>query len=170
MVSEDVMQQRLQEIAQKYPDAIIERLALSDAAFPADPEEAVRLNGYTVVLVTSTTQNPEELPPARVYTWCEDEQVDLSLIMWRESVIEASWGQTVGPHRYDGFYLIPVQTMGRPECKLAMDYAKNRVGQVITGFEAGIPQDVVVMAPIAPPTEEALWTIIAREYPFVMAE
>jgi hypothetical protein len=169
-VTEDVMEQRLREVAEQYADAFIERIALSDVAFPSDAAEAERLGGYTVVLVTATSQEPEELPPARVYLACgddgdDDDTLDLPLVAARKGLIEASWGRVVGPFRYDGIYVIPVQALTLPVCRLVIDYAKNRQGQVVTVFDAGVPADVVVLPPSHPPSPEALQEIIEREYP-----
>src|SRR5690606_37908350 len=101
VVSEDVMEEKLQAVAALYPDAIIERLAFSDVMFPLDAAESKRLNGYTIVLITSTSQSPEELPPARVYSWCDDNQQDLVPIVSRKGLIDASYAPIVGPFRYD---------------------------------------------------------------------
>jgi hypothetical protein len=168
IVTEDKMATRLHEVAQQYPDAIIERLALSDLAFPLDAVEAEALRGYTVLLLTATSQIPTELPIARAYTSCAGQEEELARVAWHVSLIEQDWAQVVGPFRYDGIYLIPVERVGRPECALMIDYAENRVGQVVTVFDAGIPADVHVLPAGELPDEGPVRAILAREYPVVV--
>ncbi|MCA9697664.1 MAG: hypothetical protein KC431_09075 [Myxococcales bacterium] len=167
-VTEDLMLERLEEVAQRYPDAVIERLALSDLLYPRNAEESAALQGFTIVLITATTQTPDELPPARVYVDCDDGFGDLPLVTWRKVLLETDWAAIVGPFRYDGIYLLPLAFAGRADCKLTMDWAKNRVGQVVTVFDVPVPEEVVVLPPGELPTEEVLRALIAREYRFVV--
>lgn len=165
----DPMYARLEEVGRTYEAGVIERLALSDIAFPANPEEALALQGYAVVMITATTHAPQELPPQRVYTDCGGDVTELPLVVSRTIPFETSFSDVVGSFRYDAFYLLPVQHVDRPECKLVMDWASNRMGQVITEFDP-VPRDVPVLPPMALPPEEPIMGLLAREYPFLFEE
>ena len=98
----------------------------------------------------------DELPPTRVYTDCGGETFELTVIVSRVIPFETDWSQVVGRTRFDGFFLLPVQHVSRPECKLMMDWAINRSDHVISEFETGVPLDV-------PVREFETYTELARE-------
>jgi hypothetical protein len=165
----DPMYERLEETARTHAGEVVERLGLWDIAFPSNPEEAVALMGLTVVMITATTQIAEELPPKRIYTNCGSEDFELRVLVSRVIPFDASWSGIIGRTRYDGFYVLPLQHV-RPGCKLLIDWAINRTGQVISEFDDEVPPDVPVLPPIGAPDEDLVWAVLEREYPFLFAK
>lgn len=165
----DPMFPRLEEVGKTYEAGVIERLALSDIAFPASPAEAIALQGHALVMITATTHVAAELPPRRVYTDCGGELLELTVVVKRVIPFEVWFSEVVGSTRYDAFYLLPVEHVARDECKLVIDWAINREGQVITEFDP-VPSEVPVMPPMGVPEQDPVMDLLAREYPFLFAE
>jgi hypothetical protein len=62
-----VIEQRINDAAQKYQDYSIPRIVFYDNALPADSNEYMDLDKDSILMITSIVHNSEELPLKNVY-------------------------------------------------------------------------------------------------------
>ncbi len=83
---------------------------------------------YSVMLLTSISQKPEELPLKRVFHRAGQEHPIARVSNWRSEVDAAMLARKIyGPYREDGFYLFPTGFWVR-DGQLLLDYAANASG------------------------------------------
>lgn len=170
------MNEQIEQAAEEYQsDAPVPRIALTDMAFPSDPEEYTALDGYGVLLVFAVTQENDELPPKRVYVRINDKEVNLKLFA---SGFEKYSGNKLvnrvfGEYRWDGLYFFPVY-FAKSAQTLVIDFAKDRDGFVLQKLGKGNIKfpDFLNSIMKAPTTSalpvKAFTKIVAREYPEFM--
>ncbi|HTU02259.1 MAG TPA: hypothetical protein VMG58_10605 [Candidatus Sulfotelmatobacter sp.] len=170
------MRQRIERLAVEYAGyAPIPRVALFDIAYPADAAEYAAVDGYGVLLVSLLTQVPEELPPERVYVYQQGSVVELPLL---SAAFSTEPGRTVvgavlGPHRWEGLYLLPVYLV-QAGAELLVDFPINRQGFVLSRFternRVAIRHLPTTQPTAARPPAEALLHLISRAYPGFLAK
>ena len=146
------------------------RGASVDFTWPADAEEYRKLAKHVLVLVSVVTQDAAELPLRRVYVDSNGKQTALTrLSSQRSSVARGSVTFSVlGPHREDGFYLVPAVAL-MADGHLQADFAVRRIGFNLYRLP-GTPPDFIkadgdpMPARDARPDVQALKTMLQREY------
>jgi hypothetical protein len=125
---------------------------------------------HTVFLIAVWTQKPEELPVKRIYIRADGtEQPLYKVSSWRTPVDGGSLtAKMYGPHREDGFYLVPGGAMLR-NGQIVIDLA-NRTGWVMLD----LPSNVATAdgdrfpnpdpAPNAKPDLRTLQAVIRRKF------
>jgi hypothetical protein len=123
-----------------------------------------------VLALTALTQRAGELPPRRFYVRSgagETELVNLTWVRSDETGVDSVVARTLGRHREDALFLLPIALHAQPG-ELLLDFAATRSGFLVLRFE-GLPDDVAWLPTAAPtaerPTEAALLALLAREYP-----
>ncbi len=168
---------KIQDAASEYQAyAPIPRVGFYDIAYPASKDEARALNGLAVLLVTGFSQQVGELPFRRVYAVLKGKEIELKSLGSVSSsmaVQDDVVAKTFGRNRSDGLYLLPIYLANR-HAFLTADFAKDRDGFKLGEFE-GVPTGELKKWSTPPvegtkPSEEALRSIISREYPGFLAE
>lgn len=148
----------------------IARIGFYDIAYPRDASEYLAVNGFGVVLVTALSQTQVELPPKRVYIQLADSFIELKLLSgsYSQSDTKNLISKVLGSNRWDGLYLLPIYAKLHGQ-ELLIDFAKNRDGFGLGKFQ-NESDDGLNALPVKKPTsenpsEDALQTLIKREYP-----
>jgi hypothetical protein len=116
-------------------------------------------------------QDPQELPPGRIYGVYEDVEYPLSEI---HSSLTTSTNDTLvsavfGPNRWDGLYLFPVY-LTRDRAEVLLDFAIRRNGFVLGRFRS---EDLSRLGyefsnerpPVSKPSSTAVIELVRREFP-----
>lgn len=172
-VTNGVLDARLRQAAAQYREyAPVPRIALYDMTFPVDSAEAVRLNGFGVVVITAVAQDSAELPLRRVYLRSAGRDIELQSIATLRSSLDSSQSAviaTFGVHRFDALFLVPLAPLQSDGAELLIDFAIRRNGFRIGVIEAGgLPSGLgSYRAPskTTAPSTTALRSLIAREFP-----
>jgi hypothetical protein len=173
----DRMSQRIEEAAIKYQaNAPIPRVVLYDIGFPHNDQEAARLDGHAVILLTALAQERGELPLQRVYVLADGKEIELKLLklVLSEQPADGSiTAKTFGAFRADALYLLPMY-LRLKAADLLVDFGKNRMGFKVATFGTPVSADVGRLN-IKPPTgtgpsNEMLEEFIRREYPSFFKE
>lgn len=165
------MNARIEEAAIKYAaNAPIPRIVLYDIGFPDGEKEYAALDGNAVILLTSISQNREELPLQRVYVLSEGMEIELkplNVVLAEVDVSNAPSAKTFGRFRADALYLLPISLRAR-NADLLVSFQNNRPFKIAT-FGTPLPEDLKRLILIKPsgagPSQSALETFIKREYP-----
>ena len=172
-VTSDNMWQRIHEMASEYRQyAPIPRVGLSDITYPANAKEYRAVDGYGILLVTVVTQDPTEVPLARVLLrgdrWTHTFQVLSSV---RSPVEDPAVSSVLGGTRFDSLYLFPMH-LRHKSAQLLVDFATNRKGFVLVKFPLEpFDDDLPTDPPSGPhPPPEAFERLIKRELPAFAAE
>ena len=171
--SGDVMRQRLVEAADEYGElGEASRIALFDIAFPANDHELRETSGNAVLLLTTLSQLPDELPPSRLYVSVDGVEHPLRLIspIKIEQPVPAAVAEVLGDERWDGLYQLPLALV-RDDAALLVDFATRRRGFVLGRFADDqyatlgytVPREDLV--PTGDQPMSALVTLVAREFP-----
>jgi len=169
-LSETRLDARLVDSAREYEQyAPIPRIALFDMSLPADQQEYDALHGFALMVITVLSQEPDELPPRRVFVRVEGKEVDLTQLASRQGTTPDSSlvARVFGTSRFDGLYLYPMAYRARG-ARLLLDFAVTRSDFVIATFPLlpEPPDGFPISAPTAEqPDPKALARFIAREAP-----
>lgn len=174
-VTPDTIGRRLDAAAERgrrtAPNGAV-RGAVVDLAWPKDESEYRALGKYAVVLVSAVSQDASELPLRRVYIrtrWRREIELVKIGSERRELPKYSAAHWVLGPHREDGFYLVPAGLMMRGGVLLA-DFAAHRRGFKLYELP-GSPPDFIQAdhraraVPGAMPDPVALRAMVEREYP-----
>jgi hypothetical protein len=176
-VSTAAMNKRVQEAATTYASyAPIPRVAFYDVAYPSTREEAEKLKGFAVLLLTALSQQASELPPKAAYIMIRDKRVNLRLLTSARSFVpgkDRQVAKTFGSHRSDSLYLLPLQS-ATEHGTLLIDYAAGRDGFKLGEFEEPpadvLPKSLVNFSLEGDPPSSILEAFIRREYPRFLGE
>jgi len=169
--TEDKAMRRIVETATENEQyAPVPRAAFSDFTFPRDLEEYESLDGWGLVTITAVSQLAGELPFARVYLRNGARGIELTRIAERTTTLDEPpvVVEVLGRYRYDAVYEFPL-FIRATTVELAIDFAANRTGFVLTTFPIPEPPGGF---PLEPPTAEhpakdAVAAIVAREIPLL---
>lgn len=172
-VTSDNMWQRIYELASEYRQyAPIPRVGFSDITYPANAKEYRAVDGYGILLVTVVTQDPAEVPLARVSLrgdrWTHTFQVLSSV---RSPVEDPAVSSVFGGTRCDSLYLFPMH-LRHKSGQLLVDFATNRKEFVLAKFPLDpFGDDLPTDPPSGPyPPPEAFERLIKRELPAFAVE
>lgn len=172
-VTSDNMWQRIYELASEYRQyAPIPRVGFSDITYPANAKEYRAVDGYGILLVTVVTQDPAEVPLARVTLrgdrWTHTFQVLSSV---RSPVEDPAVSSVFGGTRCDSLYLFPMH-LRHKSGQLLVDFATNRKEFVLAKFPLDpFGDDLPTDPPSGPyPPPEAFERLIKRELPAFAVE
>lgn len=168
----DAVWQRVREAASKYRQyAPVPRVAFYDITYPATAEEYRALDGYGLLLVTVITQDPKEVPLARVSLVSGRQAHTFQLV----SSVLSPVGDTgvsivLGSTRFDALYLLPMH-LRRESGQLLVDFATNRRGFVLGKFPLEpLDDDLPTDPPSGPhPPPGAFGRLVERELPAFVA-
>ena len=173
----DAMTQRVEDAAVEFQQqAPVPRLALYDIAYPASDAELTDMAGYGVLLLTTLSQDPNELPPTRLYVVTGGIERRLELIIATKPTASQSptVAKVLGSYRWDGLYLFPVY-LTRDGAALSVDFSANRTGFILGHFTNADQKNfnyagfVDKTPSVAEPSPLALKSLIAREFPGFLA-
>jgi hypothetical protein len=170
-VSEADILGRLDEAVRDVPmNAMAERIAIEDVGYPQSAEEARKMGGMALLLVTALSRDPKELPLARVVLHVGDKAYPLPRLLYRVGTLanpDSPAGRAFGVHRYDGLYYIPIAAT-RTQSGLTIDFAANR--QNFRGLQfdgSGELADGVAEVPIGNPDPDSVAFFGVREFPLL---
>jgi hypothetical protein len=170
--SEADVLRRLDEAVQDVPlNALAERIALADVGYPQNAEEAHKMGGMALLLVTALSRDPRELPLAQVVLHFGDNATPLPRLIYRVGTLanpDSPAGRTFGIHRYDGLYYIPIVAT-RSRSGLTIDFAINRQNFRSLQFDGGgapLPGGVAD-TPIGTPDPDSVALFGVREFPLL---
>ena len=166
------MNERIEAAAVEYAaHAPVPRIVLYDIGYPKDIQEYAALDGHAVMLLTSVSQNGEELPLRRVYVSAEGKEVELKLLKVVLAELSANSNastKTVGRFRADALYLLPMSLRAQA-ADVFVDFQLNRTAFKVATFDTPMPDDLERMILVKPSgaglSQSALETFIKREYP-----
>jgi hypothetical protein len=169
----DAMKQRVEDTALDYQqNAPVPRVALFDIAYPSSDAELVDMAGYGVLLLTTLSQNHDELPPKRLYVVIDGIERPLAPITATKTTATQSpaVAKVLGSNRWDGLYLFPVY-LTRDDAALSIDFAANRSGFILGNFSDADQKTLnysafVDSAPtVDAPSSDAVMRLVGREFP-----
>lgn len=136
------------------PSLTIERFAVCDVASPGAAEE---FRGTGVLFVAATTNFVDELPLAEVRLRTSDQSITLRALKERIRLVPEEREEIaarLGRHLYEGVFACPLR-----KGVVEIDFAKRRTHmQLHASSREEEPEG-------DPPTDEALLTMAAREFP-----
>ncbi len=167
-VTSDKMWKRVRATASKYRKyAPVPRVGFYDITYPASADEYRAVDGYGILLVTVITQDPAEVPLARVYlTGGQPIHTFQLASSVRSPVEDPEVSSVLGATRFDALYLFPMH-LRHASAQLLVDFARNRSGFVLGKFpleprDDGLPTD----PPSGPrPPPDAFGRLVKRELP-----
>ncbi len=171
-VDNSYMNRLIADAAEKYKEyAPIPRISFYDIGYPKDVEEAVKMNGYAVLLISALSQDPDELPLKRAYVRAGGKDFDLKnlkVIKIRSTDTASQNVKTFGQYRVDALYLIPIHLRFQ-KGELLIDFNKNRDGMRLAKFDGTVPSDIKFLPDTMPDEkasfQDALEKFLKREYP-----
>lgn len=165
-VTPDIMTARIEAAAQdlrrQHPDAVADRYAEVDWAWPANEDTG----GYAVMLIVAVSKNEAELPLRRVYIRSADgRETDLLRVFSVRTPIAADsvTSSMFGAFREDRFYWAPIDLL-LSDGAVMLDFAINRTGFRVKALPAQAPPDWET-TPRGEPDVDALNVMLDREYP-----
>lgn len=166
------MNRLIADAAEKYKEyAPIPRISFYDIGYPRDKDEAAKMNGYAVLLVSALSQDPDELPLKRAYVHAggkDFELKNLKAIKIRNTDTASQNVKTFGQYRVDALYLIPIH-LRLQKGELLIDFNKNRDGMRLAKFDGTVPSDIKFLPDTMPDEkasfQDALEQFLKREYP-----
>jgi hypothetical protein len=149
-------------------------MVIYDIAYPASKDEFDALGGWTFVLFSALTHDPNELPLKRVYIRSKTGTADLQVAAAHTSVLsdkDADVASRLGRYRYDALCYMPVE-FSLLHMEVLVDFASARTNFQIGAFPApgadeSIPQGVEFGGGPGTPNEEAAERLAHREFPFM---
>ncbi|MET0629316.1 MAG: hypothetical protein ABWY92_00505 [Xanthobacteraceae bacterium] len=138
---------------------------------PDNAAEFAAMRKYSVMLLTVLSQKPEELPLKRAYIRSNGPELPLQkLSSWRSELDSKLLGAKMyGPHREDGFYLVPIGPLTR-DGMITIEFATAGVGLNVLKLpsEAVVRRGSLYADPDAPPDAKpdprALKALIERKF------
>ena len=166
------MNKQISEAAEQYKEyAPIPRIAFYDLAFPKDKAEYARLNGYGLLLVSTTSQDENELPLKRVYVVENGKEIALKVIketFIKEANTKSQVAKTFGLFRVDSIFLFPIY-LNSASAELRIDFAKNRDGMRVASFDGIWPVELSGLNGKKPDEirtiDDEMKLFMKREYP-----
>jgi hypothetical protein len=135
------------------------------------PAEFEALGRHTVFLIVVWTQKPEELPVKLVHIRTATQDVPVTKVSsWKTPVDSGSiTAKMYGPHREDGFYLVPGSAMLRSG-QMRVELSANGAGWTLLELPSAVATAAANRfpnpdpAPNAKPTLKALQAFIRRKF------
>lgn len=166
------MNKQITDAAEQYKEyAPIPRIAFYDLAYPKDKAEFARLNGYGLLLISTSSQDENELPLKRVYVVENGKEIALKAFnetLIKETNAKSQIAKTFGLFRADSIFLFPIY-LNSPSTELRIDFAKNRDGMRIASFDGIWPVELSGLNGIKPVESKTidahLKLFMKREYP-----
>jgi len=167
---------RITEAALKFRRfAPVPRVTFYDMAMPKDVAEARQVGMNGLLLVTSVTQNVNDLPLNRVYVKTVGHVTELTKLTNVSSEIDTNdpVSVTFGRHRVDSLYLLPIGVV-RNGSAVYTESPGNRgefkICELTNNDNAFQVTLVLGVASSQTPSALALGKFIAREYPGFLAK
>lgn len=163
----------IHESIEKYRNILpVERISLYDITYPKDKKEFNKLNGNSLILLTSITHTKEEFPIKRVFVETNEgkEYTLLKLLEIGVEVNEKIVKESFGKYRSDAVYLLPLD-LTKKNSLLKLDFNVNRKNFTLIDFplEKTDLEEVVDFNSAShkrPPTNIII-ELILREIPFI---
>ena len=132
-VTSDKMWKRVRAMASKYRKyAPVPRVGFYDITYPASADEYRAVDGYGILMVTIITQDPAEVPLARVYLTGGQPVHTFQLASSVRSPVEnPEVSSVLGATRFDALYLFPMASTGafvicKNDCRPSMSSVNTR--------------------------------------------
>lgn len=158
---------RLRETFAELPQgSSVQRIALADVAYPANPDENQKLAGFTLMVVTAVTHDAAELPPRTFFRHSKGD-FELPLLLSRIGTLDPpDLRETFGAHRFDGLYVVPLQATQTDGMVLANFKNGRRDFQLLKFPTRVLPAGMEALNP-GTPDMGALRSFAEREFPIV---
>jgi hypothetical protein len=167
------MLRRIEDAARRVPaNATLPRIALVDLAYPRTQDEFVAMGGFGLLLVTALSQDPAELPAAKVVSEIRGETVELPLVASRVGQPpNAKIPSVLGKARFDGVYLFPV-FITRLKTKIVVYLGGGRHPLEVMSFPAppeedGMPAELDLDFEPREPSVDAMLKLLEEELPIL---
>lgn len=150
-----VMEHLLEMAKALPPGKVASRGAVGDLAYPRDSAENSAMAGYALLMVTTVTRDPEELPLASVRVQMQEGSLPLQRIgRTLGPVRHPEVVRLFGPHRGAELYYLPIAFTRLP-CSVQVDFAANRKNLEVMRFPPapdadGWSKNMAILKPGAP--------------------
>lgn len=166
------MNKQIAKAAEKYKEyAPIPRIAFYDIAYPKDKSEFVQLNGHGLMLISTSTQDQNELPLKRVYIVSDGAEIELKVLertFIKEADPASRIAKTFSLFREDSIFIFPIY-LNSQSAELKIDFAKNRNGMKVAAFDGKLPPELSGLNGRKPDEGKSfdapLVVLMKREYP-----
>lgn len=144
------------------------RGAVGDLAYPRDSAENSAMAGYGLLMVTTVTRNPKEIPLAAVRVQTPEGGLTLQRIGRRDGVVtHPEVRRLFGQYRSTELYYFPIAFTRLP-CSVLVDFAANRTNLEVMKFppapEAdGWSKGLAILEPGTPDVDAAA-SLAQREF------
>ncbi len=162
------MQNRLLEAASYYtPKKRASRIAVFDMAYPTNSTEYNVMNGFGILWVTVLVQDTNILPVEITLQGSDDNHINLiPLHLFRTIENDRRITRTLGKHRLDGIYLLPLLENSQGAA-LYIEFAVPGKGFVLGNLENEFPDALgeLYNEVMDIPEETVAEVMLVREYP-----
>jgi hypothetical protein len=151
------------------PNAVAQRVAMGDVAYPRNEQENQAMGGFALLLVTTVARDEEELPLRRVVLHLRTRDIDLPKVAAKPAIVrDPLVSSAYGAARSDELYLLPVFATRVPAI-ISIDLAHNRKDLRVLEFpvapqDDALPPEVVVRGDVEEPQHDALKKLAEEEF------